>query len=84
MGMLIIEENMGTKGGQYILLWHTAKEERLVHTHTPAAKCLDSPFMGGYAARSHKCRTDRRLFLGLIDVLKIGESRQEICKGPLG
>ena len=41
MDGLIVEENVGAEGGEYLLLADTAQEKGLVHPDTPLAQGLD-------------------------------------------
>ena len=47
VGGLVIEENVGTEGGEDLLLADSAQEKGLVHPDTPLAQGLDGPLVGG-------------------------------------
>ena len=49
VGGLVVEENMGAKGRQHLLLADTAQEKCLVHPDAPLAQSLDGPLVGGCA-----------------------------------
>ena len=82
--MLVIKEDMRAEGRQDVLLLHTAQEESLVHADAPFPQRLDGALMGRDAAGGHQGCADRRLLLGLVDILEAGQRRQEVCKGALG
>ena len=65
MSMLIIEENMGTKGCKNISFLDAAKKEGFIHTDAPSAERFNRPLMSGNASGSNKRCADWRLLLVL-------------------
>ena len=58
MGGLVIEENVGTEGGEDILHLDSPQEKGLVHPDTPLPQCIDGPFMGRGIPGSDKGGSD--------------------------
>ena len=47
VGGLVVEDDVGTEGGEDLLLADAAQEKCLVHPDAPLAQGLDGPLVGG-------------------------------------
>lgn len=82
MGVLIVEEHVGTKGLENLVLGEAAEEEGFIHTDIPFPEGVDHAGVGRTVAGGHYGDADRAL-IGWELALDLCQCQQQLGERSL-